>query len=91
MCPRCGQCGQLRRLRGRHPGVFESLGRPSDRQLQSLLPKNTETQLRFWKFLWNGRGFVLDDRYLAALAGGVLVADVALVASAALLFWSARQ
>jgi hypothetical protein len=81
----------LQRLRIRHPRAFESLGRPTERQLTSLLPKNNETQLRFQKFLWGGACFELDDRRLAILAGTALASDVVLVASAAVLLWSASR
>jgi hypoxanthine-guanine phosphoribosyltransferase len=80
----------LRTLRTRHPPEFAELGRPSYRQLASLFPRYREMQIRFWKYLWGGKVFLVDDRLVSGLAGAALLADVALAIGVALLLWSAR-
>lgn len=79
----------LRALRERHPDEFAALGSPSSRQLASLLPRYREQQLQFWKSLWGGKFFGLGDAHLSRLAWAALACDVALLASMALVFWSA--
>jgi len=81
----------LRTLRTRHPQEFAALGSPSRRQLASLLPKHQELHLKFWKYLWEGRAFRVNDRLVSGLASAALIADVALAGSVVLLFWSAGK
>lgn len=81
----------LRTLRDRHPEEFAKLGQPSNRQLASLLPRNREVQLQFWRFLW-GRNFLLmKDRFVSGLALGAMISDVVLGAGVVLLFWGASR
>jgi hypothetical protein len=81
----------LRTLRDRHPREFAELGQPSDKQLDSILPKYREQQIRFWKYLWEGRAFRLNDRLLSGLAVAALVSDVALAAGLLMILWSAGK
>lgn len=81
----------LRTLRDRHPREFAELGQPSDKQLDSILPKYREQQLQFWKYLWEGRAFRLNDRLAAGLAVAALVSDVALGVGLLMLVWSAGK
>ena len=79
----------LRLLRDRHPGVFAELGYPSVRSLASVLPRHGEVQVRFWRYLWGGKVFRINDRGASVLASIALLADAGLVIGAALLLWSA--
>lgn len=79
----------LRLLRSRHPDEFAELGYPSNRQLASFYPQYREMQIRFWKYLWGGQIFRVNDKLVANLARAALVADVALAIGAILLLWSA--
>lgn len=79
----------LRTLEKGHPEEFARLGRPSSRQLASLMPRFREMQLEFWKYLWEGRVFGLKDRRLTALAVAALACDVVLVAGVVLIAWRA--
>lgn len=79
----------LKLLRQRHPGEFEDLGSPSNRQLASFYPQYREMQIRFWKYLWEGKIFRVDDKLVTNLARAALIADVALAVGALLLLWSA--
>ena len=81
----------LRRLRDLHPREFAELGQPSDKQLDSILPKYREQQLQFWKYLWEGRAFRLNDRLASGLAVAALVSDVILAAGLAMLVWFAGK
>jgi hypothetical protein len=81
----------LRRLRDMHPREFAELGQPSDKQLDSILPKYREQQIQFWKYLWEGRAFRLNDRAASALAVAALVSDVALGAGLVMLVWAAGK
>lgn len=81
----------LRRLRDRHPSEFAELGQPSDKQLDSILPKYREQQIQFWRYLWEGRALRLNDKPASVLAVAALVSDVALAAGLLLLMWSARK
>jgi hypothetical protein len=81
----------LRLLRDRHPREFAELGQPSDKQLDSILPKYREQQIQFWKYLWEGRAFRLNDRLASGLAVAALVSDVILAAGLAMLVWSAGK
>jgi len=81
----------LGRLRDRHPSEFAELGQPSDKQLDSILPKYREQQIQFWKYLWEGRAFRLNDRLACGLAVAALVSDVALAAGLLMLVWSAGK
>ncbi|MEP7068886.1 MAG: hypothetical protein ABI789_06585 [Usitatibacter sp.] len=81
----------LKGLRTRHPGEFDALGNPSIRALSSFLPRYGEMQVQFWKYLWEGKVFLLKDAPLSALAWGALISDAALVAGVALLFLSAGK
>ena len=79
----------LRLLRNRHPGEFAELGYPSNRQLASFYPQYREMQIRFWKYLWGGKIFRVNDKLVTNLAWAALIADVALAFGALLLLWSA--
>ncbi len=79
----------LRLLRSRHPGEFTELGNPTNRQLASFYPQYREMQIRFWKYLWGGKVFRVNDKLLTNLAWAALIADVALAVGAILLLWSA--
>ncbi|MBL0142949.1 MAG: hypothetical protein IPP91_12820 [Betaproteobacteria bacterium] len=79
----------LRTLRTRHPREFEALGNPSARHLSSMLPRHNEMHVQFWKYLWEGKVFLLKDDLATGLAWAALTSDVTLVASVVLLFWSA--
>lgn len=81
----------LATLRKRHPREFAELGQPSDKQLASILPKHREQQIQFWKYLWDGRAFRLNDRLASGLAVASLVSDVALAVGLLVLLWSAGQ
>ncbi len=81
----------LRALRERHPRTFAELGQPSTRQLESLLPRHGETQIRFWTYLWGGRVFSIGDKPAARLAVAAMTCDVALAAGVVLLLWSAGR
>jgi hypothetical protein len=79
----------LRLLRNRHPGEFAELGNPSNRQLASFYPQYREMQIRFWKYLWGGKIFRVNDKLVTNLAWAALIADAALAVGAILLLWSA--
>lgn len=79
----------LRALQQRHPHEFEGLGHPESRQLASLSPRHKELQIRFWKYLWEGKVFLLKDRQVSRLAWAALLADVALAVGVAALVWFA--
>jgi hypothetical protein len=79
----------LRLLRSRHPSEFAELGFPSNRQLASFYPQYREMQIRFWKYLWGGKIFRVNDRLVTNLARAALIADAALAVGAMLLLWSA--
>lgn len=81
----------IRTLRTKHPGEFSGLGRPSSRELGSLLPRHGEMQIQFWRYLWSGKVFQLKDNLASALATAALVSDVALGAGVALLLWTAAR
>ena len=78
----------ITRMRSRHHGEFEALGSPSGRILSSGSPKHSEQHVRFWKYLWGGKFFLLNDGRVSILAAAALVSDAALVAGVVLLFWS---
>ncbi len=79
----------LKMLRNRHPEEFADLGFPSNRQLASFYPQYREMQIRFWRYLWGGKIFRVNDNLLSSLAWAALIADIALVAGALLLLWVA--
>lgn len=79
----------LRTLQERHPGVFAELGQPSQRNLASVLPRHGDLQVKFWRYLWGGKVFLIRDRQTSMLASIALLADVGLAIGAALLLWSA--
>lgn len=79
----------LRVLRERHPDAFAALGRPTSQQLASLSPKLQELHIRFWKYLWGGKIFQVDDRRVSLLAAGALLADAVLIAGIAAFLWFA--
>lgn len=81
----------LARLRDRHPREFAGLGQPSEKQLNSIHPKHHEQQIAFWKYLWEGGAFRLDDGVASGLAAAALVSDVALGAGIVMLVWSAGK
>lgn len=81
----------LRTLRLRHPAEFAALGAPSSRQLESMLPRHQEMHLRFWKYLWGGKAFLLGDRLVSGLALTALLSDVVLGGSAVALVWFAGR
>lgn len=78
-------------LRSRHPGEFAALGQPSSRQLASLLPRHQELHLRFWKYVWGGKAFLLHDRRVSSLAGAALISDVAVAGGFIALLWFAAN
>lgn len=79
----------LKLIRNRHPAEFAELGYPSNRQLASFYPQYREIQIRFWKYLWEGKIFRVNDKLVKNLAWAALIADVALAVGAILLLWSA--
>ena len=79
----------LRTLRERHPLVFAELGHPSPRNLASVLPRHGDLQVKFWRYLWGGKVFLIQDRQASMLASVALLADVGMAIGAALLLWSA--
>jgi len=79
----------LKLLRNRHPYDFAELGHPSNRQLASLLRRDQELQIQFWKYLWGGKIFLVNDKLVSGLAVTALIADVALVVGVIMLLWSA--
>jgi hypothetical protein len=79
----------LRTLRDRHPEVFAELGHPSARNLASVLPRHGDLQVKFWRYLWNGKVFLIQDRTASMLALIALFADAGLAIGTALLLWSA--
>jgi len=81
----------LRMLRNRYPAEFAELGHPSYRQLASLLPRDQELQIQFWKYLWGGKAFLVNDKLVSILAGAALFADVALLIGILVLLWSAKM
>jgi uncharacterized membrane protein YphA (DoxX/SURF4 family) len=81
----------LKLLRNRHPQEFAGLGHPSNRQLASLFPRDQELQIQFWKYLWGGRIFLVNDKLVSSLAVAALIADVALVIGVIILLWTAAN
>lgn len=81
----------LRALRARHPLEFEGLGRPSNRNLESLLPKHGDRQLRFWKYIWGDQPLQVADPSVTRLAWAARGCDVAMVASVVVLFMTAGR
>jgi hypothetical protein len=81
----------LRQLRDRFPDEFAALGYPSRRQLESMLPRYQELHIRFWKYLWGGKVFLVNDKLVSSLAGAALLADIALAGGALVLLWSAGK
>ena len=81
----------ITRMRSRHKSEFEALGSPSGRVLSSAAPKHSEQHVRFWKYLWGGKFFLLKDGPVSALAAAAVVSDAAMVAGVALLFWSVAR
>jgi hypothetical protein len=79
----------LKMLRNRHPEEFADLGFPSNRQLASFYPQYREMQIRFWRYLWGGKIFRVNDNLLSSLAWAALIADITLVVGALLLLWVA--
>ena len=79
----------LQVLRRNHPREFAALGEPSSRQLESMLPRHQGLHLRLWRYLWEGKVFLLGDRTVSALAVATLLCDLILVVSLVTLFWSA--
>jgi hypothetical protein len=79
----------LRALQQRHPDEFEGLGHPDSRQLASLAPRYKELQIRFWKYLWEGKVFRLGDRHVSRLAWAALIADAVLAVGVVALLWYA--
>ncbi len=80
----------LRELRTRHYPVYNALGRPTNRQLASLLPRDREAQVQFWKFLWGAQPFAMGDARVKLLAGAARATDVAVVAGVVALLWTGR-
>jgi len=81
----------LRLLQDKHPEEFAALGYPSRRQLESMLPTHQELHIRFWKYIWGGKIFLVKDKLLSGLAGAALLADIAMATGALLLLWSAGK
>ena len=81
----------LRTLRNRHPGEFAALGHPSSRQLGSLLARNGEMQIQFWRYLWSGKIFSMKDKLVSGLASAALISDMALGGGMVLLLWAAGK
>ena len=81
----------LRTLRNRHPSEFAALEHPSSRQLGSLLPRFGEMQIQFWRYLWDGKFFLLKDKLVSGLASAALISDVALASGVVLLLWAAGR
>ncbi len=81
----------LRLLRNKHPAEFAALGYPSRRQLDSMLPRYQELHIRFWKYIWGGKAFLVNDKFVSSLAGAALLADVALAVGALALLWAAGK
>jgi hypothetical protein len=81
----------LNHLREKFPQEYAALGQPSTRQLESLLPRYQDLHLKFWKYLWGGRAFVLKDKFISSLAMIALCADVVMIACVAVFLWSAWQ
>jgi len=79
----------LRVLRQRHPAQFAALGHPTSQQLASLSPKLQDLHLQFWKYLWGGKVFEVDDRLVSILAVAALLADAALIVGVAVFLWFA--
>jgi hypothetical protein len=79
----------LRVLRNRYPQEFAELGQPSSRQLVSLSPRLHELHIKFWKYLWGGKVFLINDKRLSNLARVALISDIAAAGSVAVLFWLA--
>lgn len=79
----------LKLLRDRHPEEFADLGFPSNRQLASFYPQYREMQIRFWKYLWGGKIFRINDKLISGMAWAALIADSALVIGALMLLWAA--
>ena len=78
----------LQSLQKSHPQEFADLGYPSIRQLASLFPRDQELQIQFWKYIWGGRIFLVNDKLVSALAGAALITDIVLIAGVILLLWS---
>jgi hypothetical protein len=81
----------LKTLRNKHAHVFAELGRPSNRELASILPRHGDVQIRFWKYLWGQRILLIDDKLVSRLAVAARVADVGLMAGMVLLLWCAAK
>ena len=78
----------IARMRTRHHREFEALGSPSGRVLSSAAPKHNEQHVRFWKYLWGGKFFLLNDGRVSILAAAALVSDAVLLIGIVLLFSS---
>lgn len=81
----------LRRLEVRHPQAFADLGFPTTRLLNSLKPGHSDTQVRFWKFLWSRAVLQLPDPVVPLLVLVARAADIGLAIAVVLLFWSASR
>ena len=81
----------LKTLRTRHPDEFADLGYPSNRQLASLSPRLHDLHIKFWKYLWGGKFFLIKDKHVSSLAWVVLISDIALAVSVVAIFWFARK
>jgi len=81
----------LRMLRIRFPREFAELGEPSNRQIVSLSPRLQELHIRFWKYLWGGKVFLINDRHLSFLAWVALISDIAVAGSVVVLVWLASK
>lgn len=79
----------LRALEQRHPHEFEGLGQPDSKKLASLSPRHKELQIRFWKYLWEGKVFRLEDSEVSRLAWAAMFADIVLAAGVVALVWFA--
>lgn len=81
----------LNHLREKYPQEYATLGQPSTRQLESLLPRYQDLHLKFWKYLWGGKAFLLKDKPVSSLAAIALLADIVMIACVAVFLWSAWQ
>lgn len=79
----------MKRLRDRHPDEFTALGEPTSRKLASLLPRHQGVQVAFWRYLWNGNAFRLNDGLACGLAWAAIACDAAFAIGTVVLLASA--
>lgn len=78
-------------LRDRHPAEFARLGEPTGKQLLSHMPRHREMHLALFRFVWGFEFRAFPDALVRALAWATVLADLAMIAGALLLFFFAAR